>query len=848
MRGVIFIAIAFLSAHLFGQVTDNFSDGDFTSNPPWNGDAAKFTIETGELRSNSNSASDVFYISTPNTLAKADLEWRFRVNMKFSTSGANYTDVFLMADNANLNLVTNGYFVRVGNIKDEISLYKIVAGTETQLTNGTDNKTHNKNINIKVTKGAFGNWSVNADYNGGSSYTLEGTSSDNDITSSTHFGFLIKQSTTSFHLKHFFDDIYVGPLVVDRQKPTITSFSTLDKNTIKILADEALSTTSSSFSLNNGYGTPDNIALNGNEILLTYNTPLVNSNYELTINLLSDLSGNQLDTVIQFDYFVASKPGFKDLIITEIFADPTPTLGLPEEEFFEIYNTSSEPLDLENCTFSDGGTPAIFPKVTIPSKNYLIVVKSGTESLYASFGNTIGLTGFPALNNSGDNLILRNENGILQDSVDYTVDFYKDDIKEQGGYSMELIDFTTFCYPIDNWVGSNDASGGTPGSQNSFFGANPDQNPPTVLSALITTSNEITVTLDENIHPGLAVNINNFTILETSVNPTSVSQNEIDHILILTFASDFEANTKYTLQIGNLSDCKGNEQNWVDTEIVTTESPIVGDILINELLFNPKADGVDFIELYNKSEKYIDLSFVLLARFDKGERKDFRVANNRILYPAQYIAISTDSNTLKEQFKTGSLGEVSSIPPMSNSEGIILLFDSDTLLLDSVSYSEDQHFALLSSTDGVSLERISFINGYNPNNWNSASTSVGFATPGYKNSQYLDLEIRSNQKFSLDSRSFSPDGDGYEDVLTLKYNTAANGTTLNGYIYDLSGKLVHQAFNNEMLGNNGIITWDGIKQNGTKTPIGNYILLIESFNFDGKVERKKIAFSIIGRF
>ena len=126
MRGVIFIAIAFLSAHLFGQVTDNFSDGDFTSNPPWNGDAAKFTIETGELRSNSNSASDVFYISTPNTLAKADLEWRFRVNMKFSTSGANYTDVFLMADNTNLNLVTNGYFVRVGNIKDEISLYKIV--------------------------------------------------------------------------------------------------------------------------------------------------------------------------------------------------------------------------------------------------------------------------------------------------------------------------------------------------------------------------------------------------------------------------------------------------------------------------------------------------------------------------------------------------------------------------------------------------------------------------------------------------------------------------------------------------------------------------------------------------
>ena len=69
--------------------------------------------------------------------------------MKFSTSGANYTDVYLMADTPDLSAVENGYFVRIGNTKDEVSLYKIVSGIETQLTDGTDSKTHNKNINIK---------------------------------------------------------------------------------------------------------------------------------------------------------------------------------------------------------------------------------------------------------------------------------------------------------------------------------------------------------------------------------------------------------------------------------------------------------------------------------------------------------------------------------------------------------------------------------------------------------------------------------------------------------------------------------------------------------------------------
>jgi len=310
--------------------------------------------------------------------------------------------------------------------------------------------------------------------------------------------------------------------------------------------------------------------------------------------------------------------------------------------------------------------------------------------------------------------------------------------------------------------------------------------------------------------------------------------NDIEHILTLTFTTDFESNATYTLLIKEMADCKGNEVKSIAIQIVTTEKATDGDIIINELLFNPKDDGVDFIELYNKSSKYIELSSLLLARYDKEERKDFRIAGTKgsILFPNA----------------CGNVEEISSLPAMSNSEGIVLLFNSDTTLLDSVPYNENQHFELLSSTDGVSLERISFKDGYTSSNWHSASTSVGFATPGYQNSQFLDLEINPNHDFSLQSKTFSPDGDGYQDVLTLTYSTADNGYTLNGYVYSLSGQMVDHIFNNETLSTSGLLSWDGVKQNGTKIPIGNYILLLEYFNLEGKVERKKFAFSVLGQF
>lgn len=850
MRFCLFIFLLLISFFSFTQVVEDFSDGDYTNKPIWFGDEAKFVIDDNMLRSNSNVASDVFYLSTVNKLGKGDLEWRFKVNMKFSTSGANYTDVYLMSNGANLTVVTDGYFVRIGDTKDEISLYKVVSGTKTKLTDGTDSKTHNKNINVRITKSAFGSWNVQADYNGGENYEFEGSVVDNDITSSSYFGFAIKQSTASFHLKHFFDDIYVGSIIKDTQKPSILSVNFKDKNTVQVRLDETTNPQKSNFSLNNGYGEPDEVSTNLNEVTLSYISDFSTNAYELTVQSLRDIEGNELDTLILLDFVNSRPPSQSEILFSEIFADPTPSIGLPSEEYIELYNNTSDHINLENCTFSDGGTSGVFPPVIIPPSEYLIVTKTGNGPLFESFGTTIELNSFPALNNAGDNLRLSTSSSVLLDSVNYDDDFYGDDIAKQGGYSLERVSFEGSCTGAKNWRASEASIGGSPGIENTVYMNFADSKAPEVISVSISGPNEVTVFLSENLLDILSNSLSNYKLAELNEEPISIQVDELRNSIILTFETEFETNDYYTLTITRLEDCVGNFAPDIKVQIIKADIATYGDIVINELLFNPKVDGVDFIELYNKSNKYIDLSTLLVARYHQDERKDFRMPANKgtLIYPRQYLAFSKDTNSTKEHYLSGNLAQVSSLPAMSNDEGIVILLNSDSVVLDSVSYNEDQHFDLLSSVDGVSLERISFEkSGSLSSNWHSASSSVNYATPGYQNSQFRQLNS-PNSTLGLESKTFSPDGDAYEDVLILNYQTEKTGTVLNGYIYDLSGRLQHQPFNNVLIGTEGFLSWDGITDTGVKLPIGNYILLVETFSLDGQVSKTKLAFSLFGTF
>ena len=101
-------------------------------------------------------------------------EWRFLVKQSFSPSSSNYGRVFLSADNSNLTLVQNGYYLQFGEALalDAIRLFKMVNGISTQICAGPDAQIANSfAVSVKVIRSSSGLWSIHTDFTGGSTYT-----------------------------------------------------------------------------------------------------------------------------------------------------------------------------------------------------------------------------------------------------------------------------------------------------------------------------------------------------------------------------------------------------------------------------------------------------------------------------------------------------------------------------------------------------------------------------------------------------------------------------------------------------------------------------------------------------
>ena len=87
-------------------------------------------------------------------------------------------------------------------------------------------------------------------------------------------------------------------------------------------------------------------------------------------------------------------------------------------------------------------------------------------------------------------------------------------------------------------------------------------------------------------------------------------------------------------------------------------------------------------------------------------------------------------------------------------------------------------------------------------NWHSASEKVGFATPGYKNSQDF-TNPKSNGSVTIEPNIISPDNDGFQDVISINYKLDSPGFVASVSILDRNGRLIKKLVNNELLGSEG---------------------------------------------
>ncbi|MDQ6842767.1 MAG: lamin tail domain-containing protein, partial [Bacteroidota bacterium] len=310
----------------------------------------------------------------------------------------------------------------------------------------------------------------------------------------------------------------------------------------------------------------------------------------------------------------------------------------------------------------------------------------------------------------------------------------------------------------------------------------------------------------------------------------------------------------YTITTANVTDCRGNivgSKNKARFGISQDADSF--DIVINEILFNPKPLGVDYIELYNRSSKIIDLSHTYIANRNSSNiisSIQQAASESILLFPKDFMVITSDPAAVKNQYITidpDAFVTVSSMPSFSDDKGDVIVLNKQGGILDEVKYSDKWHFALISNTEGVSLERIDYDGASIQSNFHSAATSAGYGTPGFKNSQYRINEVVQGEiKTSPDI--FSPDNDGIDDFVTIDYSFPSAGYVANITIFDANGRPVRYLQRNSLNGIKGYYRWDGLDDKNRKLPQGIYIIYTEIFNTDGKKKQFKNTVVLARRY
>jgi len=847
----------------FAQLTDNFTDGDFTNSPSWNGDGGLFTIASGELNSQSPGAA-TYYLSTPSALA-SDAQWEFFIDLQFATSGANFVDVYLMSDATDLNTTSNGYFIRLGGTSDEISLYSMVGGASTIIIDGVDgliNSSSSNPFNIRVTRDVSNLWNLAYDDGATGSFISAGTVTDASINSSSFFGVLIEQSSAASAVNgHFFDNFIVGNIPVDLTPPNINSVAVVSITQLDVLFSEPVNQTtaeaSSNYFASSGLGNPTTAVQDGSNpalIHLTFPTPFTNGQVDtLTIQNIEDLSVNTMITETQtFMYFVSAIPSYRDVVINEIFADPTPQLGLPAADFIELYNASDSIFDLNGWVFSDAAaSEALGTYILLPGE-YVVIADDNYTFDFSVYPNVLFVASFPALNISGDDLTLQDNLSNTIDQVSYSDSWYQDAIKDDGGYSLEQINPTIPCVNSSNWTGANITAYGTPGTINSVYDGTPDVTSPSIITSDVLSATTVDLCFDETIDTSNIV-LSQFSC-SGGITVTNLIIYPSANCISLTLSPVIDTGVVYTLTLNGMGDCSGNLVSNSTSQIILPHTGAIGDLIINEVLFNPFTGGDDFVEIYNNSEKYLDLYNWKLANWDDGIIDNFKaITIHKLMRPGDYIVLTKDSSDIQSNYLNAIFGnfvQLASLPTYSNDSGTVYLIlpDLDSTVCDYFSYDEDLQFGLINNPDGISLERIDFNRPTNEStNWHSAAESVGWATPGLENSQYYPGQITSDA-VSVEPEIFSPDNDGFDDILNINYTMANPGFVGSVIIFDANGRIIRSLVQNELLAATGTISWDGLNNKREKARIGMYIVYFEVFDLEGNVSGVKKTCVVASKF
>ncbi len=857
-----------------GQITESFESGNLAAwiqSPEgrWNADNSNTISGALSLHhtfDNPGSGNDRIGISLMNLRPDEGIvKWSFKIRYGAEPSSTNNWTVYLMSDYDPASLSgsppVNGYAagVNLTGYDDTLRIWKIKDGTPVPfISSGINWQTDIGTaaaVMIDITRYPSGLYEIKV-LKADNSLIRSSSGTDPELFSPELFIFSYNYTSSRDRLLWIDDVIIDGVFREDKTPPEIIQCRTEGKSSLIITFSEAVTAE---------ILVPDNFTIRGSEntvtdvtkispqkIKLKFDKEFHNGlSYTLLIKRICDEAGNCLINVSTSFFSSWAKTG--DIIISEIMADPDPAVSLPAEEYIEILNRSGSEINLKSWKLATDAQSYSFPPMIIDPQEYIIVCPVRDTSLFNHYGRTAGMHSFPSLTDRGRVIALLDSSGNLIHGLEYSSKWYHDLLKSEGGWSLEIIDKDYPFYQDDNWTSSVSRSGGTPGKINSVSRSNPD----TWFTGVTNVFADDSVTLSL----GFSETITGVDVLPVEL---KVEKNEIKKItqtgflpreFSLKISSPLEKGIIYSIASGNeIRDFAGNRAEISKFSFGLPEIAGKGDIIFNELLFNPFPGEPDFAEFYNNSDRIVDVARLMIASVDSetGDTSSvcFLSEKHRCLLPGEYYAVTTDRKAVIDRYPSSDacrIFEIPDLPSMPDDKGHLILLNRELDLVDEVFYDEKMHYSLLSGYEGISLERV-VPQGSSADRtlWHSASEAAGWGTPGNKNSVFKDQPV-SDDQIVLSATRITPDNDGIDDILVIDFKLSGIDNVVSVTIYDESGGFVKKLTENLLAGREASIIWNGTADDGKLVYNGIYILLISVFDDAGKSHRWKKVCTVVKR-
>ena len=529
-----------------------------------------------------------------------------------------------------------------------------------------------------------------------------------------------------------------------------------------------------------------------------------------------------------------------DILFSEIMANPLS--GNPE--YIELYNTTSKTFRLKDCLYYYGDKSYKLPDEIIEPLSYFVLCKTTMTDEFESTVPAWGVVSFPTLANTGKLLMFGNTAGELISWFEYSDKMYNDNEKKNGGYALECIDLTNRSNTSANWSASIHPTGGTSGKENSIKANNPDTDSPKIISSYTSENNSLIVNFSKPMNRKTLTDEKTYMINHSDYQITNLQTNYPQgNELSIQFNALPSSGSFFEIELNDLKDLSEN---------VFSDNILVGnayeaepnDIIINELLFNAPTGGNEYVELYNRSDKVIDLRYLSIT-----SRKPSDGSFNKLyplttlplfLYPQEYLVVTKNKELVCEYFNCQPetfWTELLVMPSIANASGcVVILNNQNDEIIDELPYNEKMHSPGVKDKKGVALERIHFENPTDgASNWQSATAKSGYGTPGYANSQQV-----SDNGNALENKVYVEYPAVDINEYRIKYQLNKSGYQCKIYIYDSSGRKIDSLLDGELVGVEGEILWGGKGNRNQKLIAGIYVVYVELYDTNGEVHKIKL--------